>query len=232
MKATKAQANATKTAKKKNGSGESTKALSLVLDFKQSHRIRQRAADSAKVDLFALHAFKKGSRGYVALCADNAQRVIDANKGRDATHVLVAGAVANKITVGADGFYSRVHGNGFLVGNVNALTKLYGKDVEAFAVGEMETRFNAIREQVTRRIGSGKNAREIVGREFAVSGDKFAMFGAERVNGRIVIFNGEFKRNVHNYSVRAVTVKTTTAKDANKGATQAQKDAEKAATKG
>lgn len=208
MKANKTAKNAAKQAKK---NAKVSKALVIALDFKSNHRIRQRAADVAKVDLFALHAMKQGSRGYVQLCTDNAARVIAANKDKAATHVLTVGAVANKVTLGDDGFYSRAHGNGALVGNVEALRKLYGAKVETFAVSEIAGKFAGIKEEVTRRIGTGKAAREIKGREFAADGERFAMF-AKLDNGTLVIHNGEFVANAHNFSHRAQTVKTTAAK--------------------
>jgi Holliday junction resolvasome RuvABC endonuclease subunit len=199
----------------------------LTLDVKQSHRMRQRLADTVHVDLFAVHSLKKASKGYVELCAEQAQATIDANKGKDTTHVLIAGAVANKVTLGKDGFYSRAHGNGAIVGNVTELAKLYGKDVSFFELSECEKRFAAIRETVTRQIGKRSEKRVHVGKEFATNGNCFAMF-VRQANGKLAIFNGEFELNAYSHAVHASTVKTT-----QDGAASAeQRQAEKLASKG
>lgn len=178
--------------------------LKLAADLRQSHQMRLNAQNIHKVDLFALHALGKVSRAYIAYCASKAQGVIDALKGKDATHVLIANGVANKVTVGADGFYTRA--NGALTGNVDLLAKVHGKAIVVMTLAEMEKRFAEIKEVTKRRIGTGKSATEIEGKVIAETSDGYFVLAVRQNNGTLAFHNGEFGKNVYNKNVRAVIV--------------------------
>lgn len=208
-----------------NATVETVKAITIALDCANQHRLRIKA-QSAGVDLMVTHATKKSSAGYIATCLAFRSKLSEkdaTNTDRDA--VVIVNGVSRTVRSLADGFYVSANDGVCVVGNVDLLTQLYGKAVKTLAISSLASLWND-----GAKVTLKKGKRTFDG----------AVILAERDNGsgdcsfvvkdgaRFYVHNGEYGRNAHNGSERVATIKV----NADKGASEAQKEAEKLASKG
>jgi Holliday junction resolvase len=198
---------------------ETAKDLILALDVKSNHGMRKKL-NSERVDAFALHSHDKLSKAYLAQCFALARDEKTFTACME-TRMLIVNGVANWIKLdNKSGNYVR---NGALsvrncereqavYGNVNSLVSLYGDSITVLTEKEVGERFDSVKEQTTRIVGSAK--REIVGRVVAsgLKGDMILDVLAWREGKALAFVNCESKRTYgakfHAYS----TKQTTTAK--------------------
>lgn len=246
MKATKTvKANATKTAtvnakaatvaqnagQNAANATETAKAVSLTLDFKSNHAIRVKAS-LQKIDLWALHAVKRCSRGYCAAVLAAVDSLVKESAGKGASHVMTVNGVANTVTLLSAGFYARGHEGSQVFGNVEMLNKLYGKLFGIFGIAELAGKFASLKGE---RVKKGKRVFDDA-RVFAKRVENQDCAFIVKDGDKFFVHNGEHGRNVHNGGERIVTLAqakvATATEQSDKLATIAQKLAEKLAAQG
>jgi hypothetical protein len=216
MKANKKQAKATKLATINAGMQaagkevETVQAATLSLDKTNKHSVRAKAA-AESVDLFALHACKKVSTGYVdavlALCKGRDTRADSAQKRN---RFVTVNGVCSLVTVldEGSGLYVREDSRfKTLYGSTVLLAQLHGAQCETHEA--IAKRASEVKETSTLLVkkSEGKGNEEISGKLLASYDDKRVLF-VDLGNGKFAVHSKELGRNANQTVMdRAVLVR-------------------------
>ena len=182
--------------------------------IKCSHKAREGAKTAQGIDLFALHSMGGVSKNYCAALVGKRSEAIESAKQGEKV-LLICNGVANVVWLNKEsGFYARndsVQGgaidNGAIFGNVILLGMVYGSKVSIHSLDDAAKLFAEVKEIVTRKVGSGKNAQNVTGRVLFSSG-VYSVLANELSNGKLAFFNCESKANEYNKEHRFSTLKT------------------------
>jgi hypothetical protein len=196
--------NTVKAVKTVNAQVETVKAVQIALDCANRHNLRL-SAQKLGCDLMLTHATKKASVGYVKTCVDFAAK-LDASAKADTTRdqVVAVNGVARTVRMLDGGFYVSQNDGLSVVGNVDLLGKLYGKQVVTIKVSELAGLHDK-GAKVTLKKGARTfdNAVVVATRDNGSGDCAFVV----RDGDKYFVHNGEFGRNCHNGKERIAQLK-------------------------
>lgn len=184
--------------------------VKVELDLKNSHAIRQKAKDSAQIDLFALHGESKVSKGYISALVGKFDDIV---KGAKKKALLMVAGVGNWVFLDSSGRYARndiISGGqvgdkaNTLVGDTELLKALYGSSIEVMTEEEVKKAFESVKESQTRRIG-GKKGQTVTGKVIREKEGRSVLL--TELNGKLALFNCESERNEYNKAHRYAVLK-------------------------